>query len=170
MKKLFSYDYGIVSLRALVVGALFFDRMALNYLVPCVAKDLPLNNTQIGLLAVGITEEQVAFGYNREIVTELLRKDLGFLGVVCTDWDLVYANPTKPASAWGGEDLNPKERGKKILDVGVDMFGGKSCAGLIVELVNEGEVTEARINESVKWVLHDKFILGLFDAPPFRSN
>jgi len=55
MKKFFSYENGIVSLMALTFGVLFFDRLALNYLVPYVAKDLSLNNTQIGLLAAGLS-------------------------------------------------------------------------------------------------------------------
>lgn len=54
-KGLFTYENGIVSLMALTFGALFFDRLALNYLVPFVAKDLSLNNTQIGLLAAGLS-------------------------------------------------------------------------------------------------------------------
>ena len=55
MRKIFTYENGIVSLMALVFGALFFDRLALNYLIPYVAKDLSLNNTQIGLLAAGLS-------------------------------------------------------------------------------------------------------------------
>lgn len=55
MKKFFSYENGIVSLMALTFGVLFFDRLALNYLVPYVSKDLGLNNTQIGLLAAGLS-------------------------------------------------------------------------------------------------------------------
>lgn len=52
MKKgLFSYENRIVLLMALTFGCLFFDRLALNFLMPYVAKDLNLNNTQIGLLA-----------------------------------------------------------------------------------------------------------------------
>ena len=52
MKKgLFTYENGIVLLMALTFGCLFFDRLALNFLMPYVAKDLHLNNTQIGLLA-----------------------------------------------------------------------------------------------------------------------
>lgn len=52
MKKgLFTYENGIVLLMALTFGCLFFDRLALNFLMPYVAKDLQLNNTQIGLLA-----------------------------------------------------------------------------------------------------------------------
>ena len=54
-KGLFTYENGIVALMAFTFGALFFDRLALNYLVPYVAKDLSLNNTQIGLLAAGLS-------------------------------------------------------------------------------------------------------------------
>ncbi len=55
MKKgLFTYENGIVALMAFTFGALFFDRLALNYLGPYVAKDLDLNNTQLGILAAGL--------------------------------------------------------------------------------------------------------------------
>lgn len=143
------------------------------HLKPFTEGALPAGTAQMMLyygVPVGITEEQVAFGYNSEIVTDLLREKLDFQGVVCTDWALVNANPAKPASAWGVEDLSPKQRVKKILEAGVDMFGGESCAELIVELVNGGEISEARINASVKRVLHDKFILGLFDDPYLKSE
>ncbi len=51
MKRLLTYENGIVLLMALTFGFLFFDRLALNFLMPYVSKDLSLNNTQIGLLA-----------------------------------------------------------------------------------------------------------------------
>ncbi len=52
MKKgLFTYENRVVLLMALTFGCLFFDRLALNFLMPFVSKDLDLNNTQIGLLA-----------------------------------------------------------------------------------------------------------------------
>jgi beta-glucosidase len=63
------------------------------------------------------------------------------------------------------EHLSPKERVKKIIDAGVDMLGGESCAELIVELANEGGISESRLDESVRRILHDKFVLGLFDNP-----
>ncbi len=138
------------------------------HLKPFTEGALPAGTAQLMLyygVPVGITEEQVAFGYNKEIVTNLLRDSLGFDGVVCTDWALVTDNPAKPASAWGVEHLSAKERVKKILDAGVDMFGGESCAELVVELVNEGSITQARLDQSVRRILHDKFVLGLFDNP-----
>jgi MFS family permease len=51
MKKFFTYENGIVALMAFTFGCLFFDRLALNFLMPYVSKDLNLSNTQIGLLA-----------------------------------------------------------------------------------------------------------------------
>ncbi len=138
------------------------------HLKPFTEGALPAGTAQLMLyygVPVGITEEQVAFGYNKEIVTDLLRDSLGFKGVVCTDWALVFDNPAKPASAWGVEDLSPKERVKKIIDAGVDMLGGETCAELVVELVEEGSISEARLDESIRRILHDKFVLGLFDDP-----
>ncbi len=54
-KSLFSYENGIVLLMAFTFGCLFFDRLALNFLMPFVSKDLNLNNSQIGLLAGGLS-------------------------------------------------------------------------------------------------------------------
>ncbi|MBT8183271.1 MAG: glycoside hydrolase family 3 C-terminal domain-containing protein, partial [Eudoraea sp.] len=145
-----------------------------NYhLKPFTEGALPAGTAQLMLyygVPEGITEEQVAFGYNKEIVTDLLRDSLGFKGVVCTDWALVHDNPAKPASAWGVEDLSPKERVKKIIDAGVDMLGGESCAELVVQLVNEGSISESRLDESIRRILHDKFVLGLFDDPYLKEE
>lgn len=55
MKRVFTYENGIVLLMALTFGCLFFDRLALNFLMPYITKDLDLNNTQIGLLAGGLS-------------------------------------------------------------------------------------------------------------------
>ena len=138
------------------------------HLKPFTEGALPAGTAQLMLYygqPIGITEEEVAFGFNKEIVTDLLRDSLGFDGVVCTDWALVSDNRAKPASAWGVEHLSRKERVKKIIDAGVDMFGGEDCTDLVVELVREGSIPEARLDESVRRILHDKFVLGLFDDP-----
>jgi beta-glucosidase len=70
-----------------------------------------------------------------------------------------------PARAWGAEHLSLAERAQKILDAGVDQFGGEACPGVIVQLVREGKVSEERIDQSVRRILRDKFRLGLFDNP-----
>lgn len=51
MKKLLTYENYVVAIMALIFGCIFFDRLALNFLIPYVAKDLQLSDTQIGILA-----------------------------------------------------------------------------------------------------------------------
>ena len=83
---------------------------------------------------VGQTSEDVPMSYNKTIITTLLREKFKFDGVVCTDWglvtDLVTPHWTWPARAWGVENLNRKERVEKIINAGVDQFGGESCPNL----------------------------------------
>lgn len=120
-------------------------------------------------MPVGLDLEEVGFSFNKAVITSLLREKYGFDGVVCTDWGLVtdakIGDWVMVARAWGVEDLSPIERAKKIIDAGVDQFGGESCPELVVELVQSGQITEARIDESVRRLLRDKFRLGLFDNP-----
>ncbi len=111
------------------------------------------------------TDENVAFAFNKTIITKLLRDSLKFDGVVCTDWNIISGSKLGEARAWGVENLTPLQRVKKVLDAGCDQFGGEDVPGLIVELVKTGQITEERIDLSVKRILRDKFILGLFDNP-----
>ena len=113
----------------------------------------------------GQTNEEVGFAFNKEIITELLRDSLNFQGVVCTDWGLVTDMPVKAASAWGVEHLSEKERVKKILDAGCDMFGGESRPDLILQLLEENAISEKRLDLSLRRIFRDKFRLGLFDDP-----
>ena len=106
---------------------------------------------------VGQTDEDVAMGYNKMILTDLLRDELGFTGVVCTDWGIVSSR------AWGVEELTIRERYKKSIDAGVDQYGGESDPEHIIDMVNSGELTVERIDESVRRILINKFDLGLFE-------
>ncbi|HEY3406070.1 MAG TPA: glycoside hydrolase family 3 N-terminal domain-containing protein [Ohtaekwangia sp.] len=115
------------------------------------------------------TSENVAFSYNKDIITGLLRNKYKYDGIVCTDWGLITdqkMGPTVwPARAWGVENLTEEQRVLKIINAGVDQFGGESCAHHIVSLVMNGQLSEERINESVRRLLRQKFVLGLFDNP-----
>jgi len=118
---------------------------------------------------MGQTSEDVGFSFNKDIITGLLRNTYHFDGVVCTDWGLVtdvnMGSFVWPARAWGVEKLSREDRVKKILDAGVDQFGGENCPELVLQLVKEGRLTEARIDTSVRRLLKQKFELGLFDNP-----
>ena len=120
-------------------------------------------------MPVGTEYEEVGFGFNRSIITELLREKLGFDGIVCTDWGLINDATVEgepfPARAWGVEDLTPRQRMRKAVDAGVDQFGGEACPEMLVELVEAGEISEARLDISARRLLAEKFVLGLFDDP-----
>jgi beta-glucosidase len=113
--------------------------------------------------------EHVGFSYNKAIITDLLRKKYHFDGVVCTDWGLVsdanVGGAIWPARAWGVESLSTQERVRKIIDAGVDQFGGENIPEVIVQLVKDGKISEKRIDSSVTRLLRQKFELGLFDNP-----
>jgi beta-glucosidase len=89
---------------------------------------------------------------------------------VCTDWGIIEGfgflgiEMFEPTS-WGVSDLSVKERIKKVIDAGVDQFGGNSNTEELLELVKEGNIREERIDQSVRRLLKVKFELGLFDDP-----
>lgn len=130
---------------------------------------MPYYGMPVGLVRHGEEIEEVGFGYNRQIVTGLLREELGYDGVVVTDWELVNDNhvgdQVLPARAWGVEELTASERMRKILDAGADQFGGEECVDMLIDLVRSGRVPEARIDASARRLLAVKFALGLFDDP-----
>ncbi|WP_424215400.1 glycoside hydrolase family 3 N-terminal domain-containing protein [Streptomyces sp. BI20] len=118
---------------------------------------------------IGTDWEEVGFGFNKGVLTDLLRTRLGFTGIVCSDWGLItdsviFGEP-HPARAWGLEHLTPLERAARSLDAGVDQFGGEQCPELIVELVRSGRIRHGRVDASVRRLLREKFVLGLFDDP-----
>lgn len=116
------------------------------------------------------TSENVGFSYNKDIITKQLREKYKYDGIVCTDWGLVTDAPMGPgviwpARAWGVENLSREERVKKIIEAGCDQFGGENCPELVVSLVKSEKLSEKRIDESIRRLLRQKFVLGLFDNP-----
>src|SRR5690242_6746240 len=113
--------------------------------------------------------EHVGFSYNKGFITGLLRDSLNFNGIVCTDWGLVtdthMGKVLWPARAWGEQSLDSEQRVEKIINAGVDQFGGENIPEVVVNLVKKGKISEARIDTSVARLLRLKFELGLFDNP-----
>ena len=120
------------------------------------------------------TDENVANAFNRDIITRQLRGDVGYDGVVCTDW-LVTADEVHPGvhsgKPWGVESLTVAQRHYKALMAGVDQFGGNKDAGPVIEAYKMGvaehgkEWMDARMRQSAKRLLLNFFRLGLFDNP-----
>ncbi len=105
-----------------------------------------------------------------DILTNLLKKELGFNGLVVSDWadiENLY-NRDKIASSH-------KEAIKMGINAGLDMsmvpYQYQRYCEALVELVNEGEVSMERLDDAVRRVLNMKYKLGLFKNPqPSASN
>lgn len=108
--------------------------------------------------------EEVGFSYNKAVIQDLLRTKLGFKGIINSDTGPIDMMP------WGVEKLTILERYQKSLGAGVDIFSGGADPALLLETVQKGLVTEARINESVTRLLREKFELGLFENPYVDSD
>jgi beta-glucosidase len=124
--------------------------------------------------------EQVGAGFNRQMLSDLLRGRYGFRGVILSDWAITNDCPaacrngapsgTKPSPKdigmpWGVEDLTKAERFTKAINAGVDQIGGTEEANFIVEDVHAGTISEARVREAASRILRQKFELGLFEQP-----
>lgn len=103
--------------------------------------------------------EKVGFSYNKAIIDDLLRKKLGFKGIINSDTGPIDMMP------WGVESLTLEQRYQKALNAGVDIFSGTADPTVLLETVKKGLVTESRINASVGRLLKEKFELGLFENP-----
>lgn len=120
-------------------------------------------------MPVGTDLPEQGFAFSKEVISDLLKTKLGFEGVVCTDWGLLTDAPIfgqiYPARAWGVEHLTPIERAELIINAGCDQFGGEDHPEFVVELVRSGKISEERIDHSVRKLLKEKFLLGLFENP-----
>lgn len=116
-----------------------------------------------------------ANGYSKYIVTDLLRQQYHYEGVVCTDWLITGDEGASPGDfagkPWGAEALSVAERHYLALMAGVDQFGGNNEIAPILEAYQMGvkEHGEAfmrtRFEESAVRLLKNIFRLGLFENP-----
>ena len=103
------------------------------------------------------------FHANRELLTEWLKEDLNWDGLIVTDWADINNLCTRDHIA-----ATKKEAIKIAINAGIDMSMVPyevSFCDYLKELVQEGEVPMSRIDDAVARVLRLKYRLGLFDHP-----
>jgi beta-glucosidase len=98
------------------------------------------------------------------LLTDILRNQMHFQGVVISDYQDVQALQTAYNIA-----ANPAEAIAKAVNAGVDMAmyvtGPDQWQAGILQDVKSGAIKMSRINEAVRRILTLKFQLGLFDQP-----
>jgi beta-glucosidase len=100
---------------------------------------------------------------NRQILTDMLRTELGFKGFVVSDWEDIK----KLVTFWRIA-ATEKEATRMAIMAGIDMSMvplDYSFADHLIALVKEGAVPQSRIDEAVRRILRVKFELGLFEKP-----
>lgn len=103
--------------------------------------------------------EEVGMTFNDKMIGGLLRGELGFEGYVNSDTGAVGGEN------WGVEHLTLAEQYAKAINAGTNMFSGGADPTEVVNAVNAGLVTEARIDQSISYLLAEIFELGLFEDP-----
>ena len=119
--------------------------------------------------------ENVGNSYSKYIISDLLRQEHRYDGVVCTDWKITG----KPGAGVDGfsprchgvEELDVTEQHLKILMNGIDMFGGNSETGPVLAAYRLGcerygeETMRGLFHKSAARILTMVFRLGLFENP-----
>nr|MBP9763646.1 glycoside hydrolase family 3 C-terminal domain-containing protein [Candidatus Paceibacterota bacterium] len=100
---------------------------------------------------------------NKYLITDVLKKELGFKGFVVSDWYGIYEIP--------GSDYRSAI---VAINAGVDMvmlpFDYKPFIRNVVHAVENGEISEDRIDDAVRRILRAKFKFGLFDKDETETS
>lgn len=119
--------------------------------------------------------EKVGNSYSRHIIKTMLREEQGYGGVVCTDWGIT-GDPSPEIDSFssrcfGVEHLTEAERHLRIIECGVDQFGGNNRIEPILEAYRIGcdrhgeQIMRQRFEQTAVRLLTNSFRCGLFENP-----
>lgn len=130
-----------------------------------------LETIKAGALSVMVNSAMnngLPFHANYELLTQWLKKDLNWDGLIVTDWADINNLYSRDKIAG-----SKKEAIKLAINAGIDMsmvpYEWSFCTYL-KELVQEGEVPMSRIDDAVRRVLRLKYRLGLFEKPSWDTT
>jgi beta-glucosidase len=108
---------------------------------------------------------------NKYLLTDVLKEKWGFIGFSVSDWE-DFINLHKVAQT----DSTLKDAIATAINAGVDMSmvpnnpDYKNYCNLLVELVNEGRVSENRLDDAVRRIIRVKYYANLFQDSHSSSN
>lgn len=133
---------------------------------------MPSYSIAIGSDGEPFDDELRASSFSHFKLTEVLREELGFDGVISSDFALIESSGA--SRPWGVEDLSAAERRYVALEAGLDQFAGENlteCLVSLKEAYNMGveehgeEYMKERIAGSAFRILRTRFRVGLFENP-----
>ena len=102
---------------------------------------------------------------NKELMRDILRKEMGFQGVLISDWSAIEELVCHSIAE------NNKEAAQLALEAGVDIdMMSMIYNNHLKELLDEGIISEQLIDEAVMRILQLKNKLGLFENPYKDAN
>lgn len=94
---------------------------------------------------------------NSYLLTTILKNELGFSGIIVSDWDAIYQLPGNAAT-----DI------QTAINAGIDIVmlsgGYTTFISTMKTLINEGKITQSRVDDAVRRILKVKYELGLFES------
>ena len=122
-----------------------------------------MNAGALSIMVNSASNNGMPFHCNTELLTQWVKEDLNWDGMIVTDWADINNLYTRERVA-----SSKKEAVKLAINAGIDMaMVPYECQFAIdlKELVEEGEVSMERIDDAARRVLRLKYRLGLFDQP-----
>lgn len=110
-----------------------------------------------------IPYEEVGFTFNHYFLNHILRGKLGFTGYVNSDSGVTNK------MCWGVEELCEAERFAKAINAGTDLIADTNDIKNLKIAIQNGWISEQRINQANVRLLTEMFALGLFDDRTYVS-
>lgn len=154
------YSFG----KAQVYPGGFFEEHMLPFAAAIdagVSSIMPYYGVPVDVPEIGGTGDYplTGFAFSDSIVNGLLRDQLGFGGYVNSDTGIINDR------AWGLEGASVPERVAAAVNGGTDTLSGFNNVATITQLVNDGLVSEERIDLAAERLLEPMFLMGLFENP-----
>lgn len=100
---------------------------------------------------------------SKALINDLLKGELGFDGIVVSDWESIHNIP--------GSTL--KEQTITAINAGIDMLMEpdlyEDCRKYIIEAVNSSEISIERVDDAVRRILQVKYDMGIFEDPMMEN-
>lgn len=142
------------------------ETMYRHHLKPFIAAIEAGTGSVMPYYSIPLALDMMAALGSKVALQEVLRGELGFEGIITTDWGMIWGIQ-QSATFVGGEISHDEAIVIGVAEGQVDGIGGESIRLIddMARLVDEGLIDEEIIDRAVRRTLVAKFKMGIFDNP-----